>query len=161
MLEPFPVTKFSDQQELYVQSLINYDKIMKNCMVTAIGAANPFRFTLKMKLTVLLGFLAILGLQANTSYAQSTRLSLDMENATVQNVISTIESQTEFTFFFNSKLVNLNRKLTIKAQKKKIDKVLSLLFEGEEIIYEIDNRKIILKAKDAKKTPILDRKSVV
>ncbi len=103
------------------------------------------KFLLKIRATLFLIFFGVFNIQANTNYSQHTKLSLDLENVTVLQVINEIESQTEFKFIFNVKAVNLDRKVTLKVKKKKIEDILKALFNNSETTFEIDNRKILLK----------------
>ena len=70
-----------------------------------------------MKLTVLLTIVSLFQIQANT-YSQSKKISLDMPDATVQEVIHEIESLSDFKFLLNRKDVDLARKVSIKVSKK-------------------------------------------
>ncbi len=101
------------------------------------------KLDLKMKLTMLLMISAMFSIQAN-SYSQATKLSLDMKNVTVGAVIDEIEAQTEFNFLFNTKVVDLERVVSLKIRKQTIDKILIALFQGTSTTYEIENRKILL-----------------
>ena len=83
-------------------------------------------------------------MQANSSYSQKTKISLDVGNATMEEVIDVIEANTEFKFIFNTKTVNLKRKVSISVKKVPIKRVLDLLFSKEGIRYEVEDRKILL-----------------
>ena len=104
-------------------------------------------YDLKMKLSLLFFVTISFIMQANSTYGQKTKISIDMDGVLVKEVIDEIESTTEFKFLFNTKTVNLNRKVSIKVKKAPITKVLELLFKDEGIIYEIDERKILLNSK--------------
>ncbi|WP_052958628.1 TonB-dependent receptor [Maribacter thermophilus] len=101
-----------------------------------------------MKLSLLF-FLAIGFLMQANSYSQKTKISIEKENSTVREIIDEIENLSEFRFFFNTKSVDLQRKVTIKLQKAPIDRVLDYLFKDVDTSYEISDRKILLK-KDLK-----------
>ena len=60
-----------------------------------------YRILLKMKLTVLTILLTVLGTWAKDSYSQSARISLDLENASIEEVLNKIEEESEFRFFYN------------------------------------------------------------
>ena len=72
------------------------------------------KIPLCMKLTVLMLFLSIGLIQATSSYGQSTTLSLEVTNATVQDVLDKIESQSDFHFFYNLKVSNKSCMCQIK-----------------------------------------------
>ena len=57
---------------------------------------------------------------ASTLYSQSARISLDMRNASVEQVLQEIEESSEFYFMYNSKLVNVDRKVNIKVKTNQL-----------------------------------------
>ncbi|MEP7093903.1 MAG: carboxypeptidase-like regulatory domain-containing protein, partial [Flavobacterium sp.] len=102
------------------------------------------KFDLKMKLSLLFFVTASFVMQAGTSYSQKTKISLDKENVAVKEVIDEIETTTEFKFLFNTKAVDLNRKVSLKVKKVSINVILELLFKDVDTKYEVDDRKILL-----------------
>ncbi|MEO1013322.1 MAG: TonB-dependent receptor, partial [Bacteroidota bacterium] len=110
-----------------------------------------------MKLSLLFLMTISFALQANPGYAQNKKISLKMTNVTVAQVMDEIESKTEFKFIFNTKTVNLARKISINVKKKSIQNVLSQLFNRTEISYEVYDQKILLKKDEDKviKNPIV------
>lgn len=102
------------------------------------------KFDLKMKLSLLFFVTVSFVMQAGTSYSQKTKISLNKENVTLKEVIDEIETTTEFKFLFNTKAVDLNRKVTIKIKKAQLNTILDLLFKGVDTKYEIDDRKVLL-----------------
>src|SRR5665811_1157024 len=91
---------------------------------------------LKMKLTVFLTIVSLFQIQANT-YSQSKKITLDMPNATVAKVIQEIESLSDFKFLLNRKDVDLGREVSIIVEKQKIANVLTELFAGTDVVYEV------------------------
>ena len=82
-------------------------------------------------------------------YAQAARISLRMNNSTVKEILSAIEEKSEFYFTYSDSEVNLTRKTSIRVADKDVTKILDLLFAGEKIKYEINDRHIVLyKASD-------------
>ncbi|TPG33892.1 SusC/RagA family TonB-linked outer membrane protein [Flavobacterium pectinovorum] len=109
------------------------------------------KFDLKMKLSLLFFVTASFVMQASISYSQKTKISLNKESVTVKEVIDEIETTTEFKFLFNTKSVDLNRKVTLNVKKVPVNIILDLLFKGTDTSYEIDDRKILLtKTKENK-----------
>lgn len=101
------------------------------------------KFDLKMKLSALFILISILSIQANT-YSQGKKITLDMENSSIEKIIDEIELISEFKFIFNTSEVDLNRRMSIKVKKQKIKIILEKLFEGTNTLFEIDNRKVLL-----------------
>jgi len=103
------------------------------------------KVSLKMKLTVFLTIVSLFQIQANT-YSQSKKITLDMPNATVAEVIQEIETLSDFKFLLNRKDVDLTREVSIKVEKQKIAAVLSELFVGTDVVYEVLKKQIILRS---------------
>ncbi len=97
-----------------------------------------------MKLSAFLLLCSIGLAQATGSYAQKATVSLDMRNQTVKEVLDEIEEQSDFSFFFNIKHVNLHRKVSVVAKKSDIFKVLDAVFAGTDVHYSVVDKKIIL-----------------
>lgn len=100
-----------------------------------------------MKLYIFLLCCSIGMTHAADSYAQRATVCLKMQNQTVQTVLNEIENQSEFSFFFNTKHVDLNRKVSVDADKSDIFNVLDKIFSGTNVRYSVVDRKIILSAK--------------
>lgn len=81
---------------------------------------------------------------ASEIYSQVSALSLEMKNATIEEVLDQIESETEYRFLYNKKMVDVNRKVSVVVQKETIAQVLDKLFWGEPIKYVISDRQIVL-----------------
>lgn len=104
----------------------------------------PFlKFDLKMKLTVLLVFTSFFSMLASTGYSQS--ITLDVQNTTVEKIIDKIEVTSKYTFVYNTKFVDLHRKISINGKDVLIEKVLSKLFDGTKTSYEVIDAEIFLK----------------
>jgi TonB-linked SusC/RagA family outer membrane protein len=79
-----------------------------------------------------------------TSYSQSTKLTLDLNNTTVKEVLKAIEDQSEFLFFYQEKHVDLNRQVTLHATEQDVETILNQVFAGTDNIYVINDRQIII-----------------
>tara|TARA_R110000868_G_scaffold67368_1_gene200102 strand:- start:49306 stop:52491 length:3186 start_codon:yes stop_codon:yes gene_type:complete len=88
---------------------------------------------------------AFLNLYANDSYAQRTRISLQMENATIENVLYKIESQSDFKFMFNDSEVDYKKKVSVIANRERISSILTELFIDSNVTFEVYGKQIILK----------------
>ncbi len=97
-----------------------------------------------MKVFALLMLLAITQVFAGGVYSQNARVSLNMNKATVADVLKEIEKSTEFSFFYNSKLVDVDRKIDVSIENKDINQVLEILFAGTGVEYVVKNKHIIL-----------------
>lgn len=94
------------------------------------------KLLLSMKLTlILLSFFAI-SINAST-YSQNTRMSIDVKNQSIRNVLEIIENQSKFRFFYNDEFSDLNNSVTITLNNKTIDEILSTLFNKAEVTYKV------------------------
>lgn len=114
-----------------------------------------------MKLSVFLLICSIGLAQATGSYAQKATVSLEMRNQTVKDVLDEIEEQSDFSFFFNIKHVDLQRKVSVVVDKSDIFKVLETVFAGTDVRYSVVDRKIILSAERSKVQQIEEEKKVI
>jgi len=102
------------------------------------------KIPMRMRLTALSLFCIFLQVHAMSSYSQTTKLTLDLKNVSVENVLDKIEENTEFYFLYNSKLINVDRIVNVKAKSKSIETVLAEVFADTDVIYKIEDRQIIL-----------------
>lgn len=102
-----------------------------------------------MKITFVLLIAGVLQSFAATSYSQSARISLDLKNVTIEEVLNEIEAKSDFYFFFNQKLIDVNRRVDVVADNLPIADILNSLFKGLDIEYVVYDRQIILAPKDA------------
>jgi len=96
-----------------------------------------------MKLTILVFFMGLMGVSAST-YSQKTKLSLDLENVSIGEVLKTIESQSEFVFLYENEALQIDKKVSINVNDLNVDKILSEVFKGTGINFEIIDKQIVL-----------------
>lgn len=118
----------------------------KKCKMVDSGGLHPglTKMIRIMKLTTFLFFFAVAQVFAVSSYSQATRLSLDLKNTTVKDVLLEIEGNSEFYFLYSNKLVDVERKVDIQLKNKKVDEILDIIFKGEGVLYSVNDRQIIL-----------------
>ena len=105
-----------------------------------------------MKLVLIMLTIMLFRLSAEESYAQNTRINLSMENSTVKEVLKGIESRSEFTFYYNDKVINAHKRVTVNAENKKISEILSLILPDCD--FKIYNKNIIITEKKAEETKV-------
>ena len=86
---------------------------------------------------------------ASNSYAQTTMVSINVENQTVKDVLDEIENTTEYSFFYNTRHVDLDRKVSVNINNADIFEVLDDVFSGTNVVYSVKDRSIVLSVKDA------------
>lgn len=98
-----------------------------------------------MKFYILLLICSVSLVQATNSYAQTALVNLEIQNQTVKDVLNEIEKQSEFSFFFNTRHVDLQRKVSVSV-KSDIFNALEAIFTGTNVKYSVLDKKIILSA---------------
>lgn len=123
------------------------------CIVQFLGGLKSFRRTLKeISLTMKLLFILLIcsaGLSyASAGYAQKTSITLRVNDCPIEEVLHKIERESGFSFFINSKNLNLSRRVSVSVSEKNIFQVLQQVFAGVNIEYKILDNKIVLAAKE-------------
>ncbi|TKG95316.1 SusC/RagA family TonB-linked outer membrane protein [Puteibacter caeruleilacunae] len=98
-----------------------------------------------MRVGMLLLYLCMMQLYANTSYSQQTSISLNVKSQTVLEVIKEIEKSSNVKFFFSPEKVDLNRRVSLQVKDKSLDDVLDALFKGTAVVYQKVNDTVVLK----------------
>ena len=75
-------------------------------------------------------------------HAQQARISLNLKQATIKQVLKTIESKSVYTFFYNDAEIDVNRKVSIQANNERIDAILAKILPNCKPV--VENKKIIL-----------------
>jgi len=116
------------------------------------------KFDLKMKLNVLFVFTSFFTSLASTGYPQSVTLAL--KNTTVEEVINKIELTSKYTFVYNTKSVDLKRKISINEKKASIENVLNELFNETQTSFKIVNAEIFLQKRESVKKMKIEQSSI-
>ena len=119
-----------------------------------------FQNDLKLKLTTLLILVAMFNIRGNT-YAQKTKVTLELNNSTIEKVIETIEQKTDFRFIYKLSDIDLDRVISISVKNQPIDIVLNKLFRGTPTEFKVRDTQIILKKPELKTETIRYEKETV
>ncbi|WP_159090940.1 SusC/RagA family TonB-linked outer membrane protein [Aquimarina aquimarini] len=103
-------------------------------------------FNLKMRLTILLIILSLFRINAST-YSQNTKISLDVQNFTIEKVFDLIQQKTEFKVFFKASEVNTNRRVSLKVSNRRVEYILNRIFKNTTTSYKIVDKQIVLVKK--------------
>ncbi len=99
---------------------------------------------LVMKITVFLIIFTVATGLANTGHSQEAKLTVQLKNASLGEILNAIEDNSNYYFMYNNELIDLSKRMDIDVQNKTIDEILTLLFEKNGINYKIYNRQIVL-----------------
>ena len=96
-----------------------------------------------MRLTTLALIVFSLTVSA-TVYSQKTKLSLDVKNQSIKEVLYLIENQSGFRFIYESDKINLDKKVSVRAKDQTVEMILKRLFEKEGVSYIVTENNLIL-----------------
>lgn len=92
-------------------------------------------------------------LWAEQSYAQSTRLSLELSNATISDVFASVEKNSEYRFFYSDAVrAELYRNVDVNIKNKTIDRILSEVLDGTNLTYFLNDRQVMIIRKRKKRS---------
>lgn len=98
-----------------------------------------------MRITLFFSFLSILLINAETSYSQGTKLSLNLNSTSIKEVCNEIENKSDFIFVFSDNSERLiNKKTNVKANSEEIEDILTSLFSDTGLSYKILDRQIVV-----------------
>lgn len=79
------------------------------------------------------------------AHAVGNKISLDVRNAPLENVLRSIEKQTDYRFFYSKETVNVSNRVSVSARNESIRSVLDRILPPQGISYVIENKRIALK----------------
>ncbi|MCX6221527.1 MAG: TonB-dependent receptor [Bacteroidia bacterium] len=113
-----------------------------------------------MKITIFIVVFASMQTFALDNYAQTKRMDVKIEEAGIVAALEKIEAQSEFFFFYNNKVVKLDKIVSVDLKNKTINEILDAVFKDTDIEYTINNRQIILSGKEIGSSLSQQQKSV-
>lgn len=99
-----------------------------------------------MRLTTAFIFLAVLTVHAK-SYSQQTRLSFSFQKTSIADVLSFIEEESEFYFFYKENELHADRLIDIDVAKEDIHQILDKILTGTNLGYSIIDRYVVIAPK--------------
>lgn len=104
---------------------------------------------MRLFVSVLLSTIA-LSLSAQTQ----KKISLQMENATVENILNEIERQTDYLFVCES--LDMSRRMSVDLKDKSVEEALSHIFDGTGVSWKVTGSNIYLFPKTEDKDRVSD-----
>ena len=94
-----------------------------------------YKFLLTMKITILLLLTCVMNTIATNSYSQTAKVTLNLKNARIEEVLNAIENKSEYYFLLNQKQVDVNRRVDVNMKNTPIKDVLSYVFKNENVSF--------------------------
>ncbi|WP_090099922.1 SusC/RagA family TonB-linked outer membrane protein [Chitinophaga sp. CF118] len=96
-----------------------------------------------MKLTF--GFILLMNLNVNANVSSQTKITLNLRSAEFKQVLSTIESQSDYRFMFSNRNIPSNNKLDISVKDAQISTVMDMILDNSGYTYqELANNLIVI-----------------
>ncbi len=118
------------------------------------------KLLLMVKLSILCFFLGIFQVLAVDSYGQTTRLSLNAKHISMEEVLETIEDESEFFFLYNKDLVDVEQEVNVSVENETIKKILDDMLSGTGIDYAVYDRQIVLTNSEVITQMVSQQKSI-
>ena len=97
-------------------------------------------------------FLLLLSFQLSAAvHSQTVRLSLRMENATLEQVLWEIQRQTDFVFMYGTADVAGVTGLNVDMTDRTVPEILDYCLKGTRLTYEVSGNAVVLKMRDEEK----------
>lgn len=109
------------------------------------------KLLLIMKLTAIILLSACLTACAN---GHSQNVTLTLKNAPLETVFSEIKKQTGYSVFYNYKLLDNAKPVTISVKNVSVDEVMKVCLKDQPLDYDIADKSIVIKAKERPKTDL-------
>ena len=105
-----------------------------------------------MKITVFFLLFVVSSSFAKISYSQNTRLSLHLENVTLQQVFDEIQKKSEFIIFYKDNQVDVNHLSNIDFDEATVDQILDQALKSTDLGYKIIDRQIVILSDNSKES---------
>lgn len=102
----------------------------------------------RVTLIVMMMIFSLSGLQAQTNRVDETRMvTLNMQKASVREILDEIQKQTGVTFSYESSLLSGLQKTTFRADDEALTDCLTRLFVNLPVVYKMTGNVVVLKRK--------------
>lgn len=105
------------------------------------------KLLMTMKLTALIMLASLLQVSA-TVYSQATKFNFKAENKQVVEVLKEIEGKSNFRFFYIREQVDVERRVTVKANGATVEQILDEMFADQKIGYKVMDDNLVLLSPD-------------
>jgi len=98
-----------------------------------------------MKITTVLTLIAVFQMSAVNLHSQTATVSLPHNSLSVEELISTVEDQTNYLFLYSEKEIDLNQKVHIRKTDSPVNEILKQAFSNTDIAFSFNEDYISLR----------------
>lgn len=107
-----------------------------------------------MRIAVILFFACFFSISAN-SYSQNAKVSIQIKNGTLNDVIYSIKAQTDYSFWIDADEVDMDRAVSISVRNKRVKDVLSQVLEAQDLDFTMNGNHIVIMKEKEQSNPIV------
>ncbi len=144
MLAAFPVKNKSAGKRT-INNNKTFKFMKKNCVTNTFLKRKVFQFLIMMKVVWVIILTTAIQTRASNSYAQTMKISLNLENASLEEIIWNMKKLTEFNFFYQSEDIKNVEGLNVKVSNKTVGTILNECLKKTGLTYEIVHKTVIIR----------------
>ncbi|MEY8610944.1 TonB-dependent receptor [Parabacteroides segnis] len=85
--------------------------------------------------------------------AQHEKLSINMQDKTLEDVFTFIENHSDYVFIYHASKIDLSHKVNVNIKDQPVKDILKDVFRGTGLTYVVKGRQVVVKKEDAPQTP--------
>lgn len=104
----------------------------------------------------------VAALQAKSPvYGQAKTFTVSLKNVTLKEVISYVEKNSQYVFFFKPEVINQSTQISVSLKNATVKQLLDKVSEQTNIVYEMKERQIVLKEKKVSEQSVSQKKRLL
>lgn len=104
----------------------------------------------------------VAALQAKSPvYGQAKTFTVSLKNVTLKEVISYVEKNSQYVFFFKPEVINQSTQISVSLKNATVKQLLDKVSEQANIVYEMKERQIVLKEKKVSEQSVSQKKRLL
>lgn len=104
----------------------------------------------------------VVALQAKSPvYGQAKTFTVSLKNVTLKEVISYVEKNSQYVFFFKPEVINQSTQISVSLKNATVKQLLDKVSEQANIVYEMKERQIVLKEKKVSEQSVSQKKRLL
>ena len=104
----------------------------------------------------------VFALQAKSPvYGQAKTFTVSLKNVTLKEVISYVEKNSQYVFFFKPEVINQSTQISVSLKNATVKQLLDKVSEQANIVYEMKERQIVLKEKKVSEQSVSQKKRLL
>ena len=104
----------------------------------------------------------VAALQAKSPvYGQAKTFTVSLKNVTLKEVISYVEKNSQYVFFFKPEVINQSTQISVSLKNATVNQLLDKVSEQANIVYEMKERQIVLKEKKVSEQSVSQKKRLL